>query len=116
MPYVLAGQRGEGAIAANAAKSDRAIAAEIGVSDKTVAKARKRTADKSAVGKRAVTTVVKMSFGNLWYGRFQAHVPARSALRCDPPRLRLRDAGRHLANAARQLLRYPSILMIWFRK
>jgi hypothetical protein len=33
-------------------KSDRAIAAEIGVSDKTVAKARRATADKSAVEKK----------------------------------------------------------------
>ena len=36
----------------NPEKSDRAIAAEIGVSDKTVGKARKRTADQSAVAKR----------------------------------------------------------------
>jgi hypothetical protein len=45
-------KRAEEAVAANPEKSDRAIAQEIGVSDKTVAKARKRTADQSAVAKR----------------------------------------------------------------
>jgi hypothetical protein len=38
------------AVAANPGKSDRAIAAEVGVSEKTVAKARRSTAEKSAVG------------------------------------------------------------------
>jgi hypothetical protein len=45
-------KRAEEAVAANPEKSDRAIAQEIGVSDKTVAKARKRTADQSAVAER----------------------------------------------------------------
>lgn len=40
------------AVAAHPEKSDRIIAREIGVSDKTVAKARKATAEKSAVAKR----------------------------------------------------------------
>lgn len=40
------------AVAAHPEKSDRTIAKEIGVSDKTVAKARKTTAEKSAVAKR----------------------------------------------------------------
>jgi hypothetical protein len=40
------------AVAAHPEKSDRTIAREIGVSDKTVAKARKATAEKSAVAKR----------------------------------------------------------------
>ena len=40
------------AVAAHPEKSDRTIAKEIGVSDKTVAKARKATAEKSAVAKR----------------------------------------------------------------
>lgn len=39
-------------VAAHPEKSDRTIAKEIGVSDKTVAKARKATAEKSAVAKR----------------------------------------------------------------
>ena len=40
------------AVEAHPEKSDRTIAREIGVSDKTVAKARKATAEKSAVAKR----------------------------------------------------------------
>jgi hypothetical protein len=49
--YVPAGKRAADAIAADAKRSDRVIAERIGVSDKTVAKARKEpTAEKSAVG------------------------------------------------------------------
>jgi transposase len=51
-PYVPASQRAAAAIAASPGKSDRAIAAEIGVSDFTVRKARKRTASNLAVEKR----------------------------------------------------------------
>jgi len=51
-PYVTPGERAEAAVKANPEKSDRAIADEIGVSDKTVAKARRSTADNSAVEKR----------------------------------------------------------------
>jgi DNA-binding transcriptional MocR family regulator len=51
-PYLPAGLRAAAAVALDPAKSDRAIAEEIGVSDKTVAKARKATADQSAVEKR----------------------------------------------------------------
>jgi hypothetical protein len=46
--YVPAHVFAASAVAKNPEKSDRAIAAEIGVSDKTVAKARKSGADKSA--------------------------------------------------------------------
>jgi len=48
-PYVPAGERAAAAVAASPEKSNRAIAAEIGVSDKTVAAARKATAEHSAV-------------------------------------------------------------------
>lgn len=52
-PYLAAGQRAEVAVKANPEKSDRAIAEEIGVSDFTVRKARKKsTASDHAVGKR----------------------------------------------------------------
>ena len=51
-PYVKPGERAEAAVKANPDKSDRAIAEEIGVSDKTVGKARKSTAEYSAVKKR----------------------------------------------------------------
>lgn len=40
------------AVAAHPEKSDRAIAKELGISDKTVANARRATAEKSAVAKR----------------------------------------------------------------
>jgi hypothetical protein len=50
--YVPARVYAAKAVAAHPELSDRAIATEIGVSDKTVAKARKSTADKSAVAKR----------------------------------------------------------------
>src|ERR1700735_5205387 len=50
--YVPARVYAAKAVRAHPEKSDRTIAREIGVSDKTVAKARKATADKSAVGKR----------------------------------------------------------------
>jgi hypothetical protein len=50
--YVPARMYAAKAVAAHPEKSDRAIAKEIGVSDKTVAKARKATAEKSAVEKR----------------------------------------------------------------
>jgi len=53
VPYVPAGERAAKAVAENACLSDRAIAEKIGVSDKTVAKARKAsTAELSAVEKR----------------------------------------------------------------
>lgn len=51
-PYVPAGERAAAAVAANPAKSDRAIAKEIGVHHNTVAKARKATGDHSPVEKR----------------------------------------------------------------
>jgi hypothetical protein len=50
--YVPAHVFAANAVKANPEKSDRAIANQIGVSDKTVAKARKATAEKSAVEKR----------------------------------------------------------------
>jgi len=50
--YVPAHVYAAKAVAKHPEKSDRAIAAMIGVTDKTVAKARKATADKSAVAKR----------------------------------------------------------------
>jgi hypothetical protein len=50
--YVPAHMYAAKAVAAHPEKSDRTIAKEIGVSDKTVAKARKATAEKSAVEKR----------------------------------------------------------------
>ena len=50
--YIQASERAAEAVAANPEKSDRMIAEAIGVSDKTVAKARKSTAEKSAVEKR----------------------------------------------------------------
>jgi hypothetical protein len=50
--YVPARVYAAKAIAAHPEKSDRAIAAAIGVDSKTVAKARKATAEKSAVEKR----------------------------------------------------------------
>jgi hypothetical protein len=50
--YVPARVYAAKAIAAHPEKSDRAIAAAIGVDSKTVAKARKATAEKSAVAKR----------------------------------------------------------------
>jgi hypothetical protein len=50
--YVPAGMRAAEAVTANPEKSNRAIAAEIDVDEKTVRKARKSTADQSAVGKR----------------------------------------------------------------
>jgi len=46
---VTAGQRAAQAVAAHPKKSDRAIAAEIGVSDTTVLRARKATASHEAV-------------------------------------------------------------------
>jgi hypothetical protein len=51
-PYVPAGVAAANAVAAHPEKSDRAIAAEIGVSDKTVGKARRATAEYSAVDTR----------------------------------------------------------------
>jgi hypothetical protein len=45
-PYIPASERAAAAIAANPAKSDRMIAAEIGVSQPTVSKARKASTDK----------------------------------------------------------------------
>jgi len=48
--YVPAGTRAAAAIAKNPEKSDRAIAAEIGVSDRTINRARKTTATDVAVG------------------------------------------------------------------
>jgi regulator of replication initiation timing len=51
-PYVPAGVAAANAVAAHPEKSDRAIAAEIGVSDKTVGKARRATAESSAVDTR----------------------------------------------------------------
>lgn len=50
--YVPAGQRAADAISKNPGKSDRAIAEEIGVSDQTVGRARRRTATPVAVTKR----------------------------------------------------------------
>ena len=50
--YIPAAAFAAKAVAAHPEKSDRTIAREIGVSDKTVAKARKATAEKSAVAKR----------------------------------------------------------------
>lgn len=50
--YVPAAQRAADALAQDPSRSDRAIATEIGVSDKTVAKARRSTAESSAVAKR----------------------------------------------------------------
>jgi hypothetical protein len=52
LEYKPKSARAKEAVEANPEKSDRAIAAEIGVSDKTVAKARKATADNSAVEER----------------------------------------------------------------
>ena len=51
-PYVPKAIRATEAITKNPEKSSRAIAEEIGVDEKTVRKARKATADKSAVEKR----------------------------------------------------------------
>jgi hypothetical protein len=51
-PYIPAGVAAAKAVAAHPEKSDRAIAAVIGVSDKTVGKARKATAEHSAVETR----------------------------------------------------------------
>lgn len=51
-PYVSAGERAAEAIAANPKKSDRAIAEEIGVSDRTINRARKTTATNVAVEAR----------------------------------------------------------------
>jgi len=51
-PYVPAGTRAAEAIAASPEKSNRAIAADIGVDEKTVRKVRQSTADLSAVAKR----------------------------------------------------------------
>jgi hypothetical protein len=48
-PYVPAGDRAAKAVAADPSKSDRAIAAEIGTTHKTVARARKSTGDQSPV-------------------------------------------------------------------
>jgi hypothetical protein len=50
--YVPAGERAALAIAANPEKSDRAIAADIGVDHKTVAKARRAPGEKSPPAKR----------------------------------------------------------------
>jgi hypothetical protein len=50
--YVPAVECAAAAVAKHPEKSDRAIAAALGVSDKTVAKARASTAEKSAVAKR----------------------------------------------------------------
>jgi hypothetical protein len=61
-PYVPAATRAAKAIAANPNKSDRAIAADLGVDHKTVGKARKSTGDYSPVetrtGKDGVTRVI----------------------------------------------------------
>jgi hypothetical protein len=51
-PYIPPGQRAAEAVKANPGKSDRAIAAEIGVSDRTVNRARTSTATHDAVGPR----------------------------------------------------------------
>jgi hypothetical protein len=51
-PYVPAGKRAEEAVAANPEKSDRAIAAAIGVSHTTVQKARKATGNKLPVDEK----------------------------------------------------------------
>jgi hypothetical protein len=51
-PYMPAGQRAMKAIEANPEKSDRAIAAEIGVGKETVRRTRKATAPHGPVGKR----------------------------------------------------------------
>ena len=48
-PYLPAGQRAAAAVAANPQRSNRAIADEIGVDEGTVRKARRATADDSAV-------------------------------------------------------------------
>ena len=48
-PYVAPGQRAAEAVKANPEKSDRAIAAEIGVSDRTINRARQSTATHDAV-------------------------------------------------------------------
>lgn len=53
-PYKSANEHAAKAIARNPNKSNRAIAADVGISDKTVAKARRKTgAEKSAPEKRA---------------------------------------------------------------
>jgi hypothetical protein len=51
-PYVPAKQRAADAVAAHPEKSNRAIAAEVGVDEKTVRQARDSTADYSAVEER----------------------------------------------------------------
>ena len=63
--YVPAGQIAAKALAANPKKSDRAIAAEIGVSDTTVLRARRRAASNEAPEKRK--------------GRDGKHYPAKQA-------------------------------------
>ena len=56
-PYVPAGNVLKQAVANNPEKSDRAIAAEIGVNSETVRRARKKsTAASAAVGKRTAGT------------------------------------------------------------
>jgi hypothetical protein len=58
--YSPAGARAAKAVARNPEKSDRAIAAETGASDKTVAKARRKaTAEKSAVAEPAAKRIGK---------------------------------------------------------
>jgi hypothetical protein len=53
VPYITPGERAEAAVKANPGKSDRAIAEDIGVSPKTVSKARRSTTvEHSTVAKR----------------------------------------------------------------
>ncbi len=52
VPYMPAGRRAAEAVAANPEKSNRVIAEEIGVDERTVRSARKSTAEYSAVEKR----------------------------------------------------------------
>jgi hypothetical protein len=52
LPYVPASKRAKDAIAAAPHKSDRAIAAEIGVNQSTVSRVRKRTDAPASVAKR----------------------------------------------------------------
>ncbi len=55
-PYVPAGRRAEEAVKANPRKSDRAIAAELGVGQTTVRRARKSGAPNGAPGTNAAPT------------------------------------------------------------
>jgi hypothetical protein len=96
VPYVPAGSRAAKAVAKNPKKSDRAIAAEIGVSGETVRRARRKSGATNVaperIGKDGKTYMLrKQDHVALWRGREIAGACIVRA--CNEGRLELYDDG-----------------------